>query len=288
MPYSRKVDNAYCQSKKLPDHMIRYTNVWSFKSNYGAKFDRFLHTIKAVLEFNHLLKELYTTENYDDTEFWNTVSKHLKTEHFISKKPKLLKKFFKSFYFKENLAEYSDKQDVVEQLNSQCLAIYKFDKNNMILLNSSDYPVDCPPIEVETEEKIPQPNETQDVVSKLMADRTTHYESPDLDKINASEYFKASAYSLFSAENEHLVGVLKNVNTSINPAEFYGLDSYNQSYNSIPKLSDLEYTFPDWVHESNSQCNQYTHFHRYVAVQSQLDMYFKMKATYFKDKGFGC
>lgn len=282
MPYSKKVKNAKCQSKKLPSHMIRYTNVWSFKSNDEAKFQRFSNTIKAVLDSKHLLSKLKATDIYDDYQFWKSVSKYLKAEYSISKKPGLLKKFFKNFYLKETSCEFFESQDELESLNVRCIATYKFDKNQMILLNSTGEKILPIPIQnkIVEKEKIPESSmhgdDTQEVLNKLPTEGTYYNESPDLEKLNASEYFKSSAYSLFSAETEHLVCVLENIKPTIDPSKFYSIDSYDQPYNKVPTLADVDYALPDWVFEPNSHRNQYTHFHRCVAFQSQLELFYRM------------
>lgn len=253
MAYPKKNTNSKYNSKRLPNNMMKYTSVWSFKTNENAKNQRFISTIKAVLEHDYLLDNVIN-DNYDDINFWNTVSTYLKVEFFINKKPILLKKLFENFYIKEDFAEFNENLDLIKELNQQCLSTFKFNKNNMIVLNKKD-----------GELAVKENNDRADKICSNSGHN--NFSSPN--EIIPSEFFKSSAYSLFTEEVNYLSSFFLDNTPNIEN----GLVSLDTNSNILPTLADISFTIPDWVYQRNSQNTQYSHYYRYNALKSQLELF---------------
>lgn len=252
MAWPSKSNKSKCSSKKLPSNMLKYTSVWSHRTNANAKQQKFTSTIKAVLKHKDFLIDV-SNDRHDDMDFWNTVSTYLKTDFCICKKPILLKKSFENFYTKEDFEEDNENQITMKHLHEQCVSTFRFDKNNMIILNNLDGLLEKNTIE-----------EHKDVV--VSNSGLDHLSSSE--EILPSEFYKASAYSLFAKEVNNLTYVFEN-NKLKNQHDFVVSDTYSD-LKTVPTLTDIEYTIPDWAYQ-NFQNTQHLHSYRYMALTSQLE-----------------
>lgn len=255
MAFPNKSSKSKCNSKRLPSNMMKYTRVWSLTKNENAKHQKFISTIKAVLKHKELLTDA-DNDGYNDMDFWNKVSTYLKTDLSLSKKPILLKKSFENFYTREDFKEYNENQNTMKQLNKQCISTFKFNKDNMIILNNLVSQLE----ENEIEEQ------KNDVGSSI---GLNHLSS--LNEILPSDFYKTSAYSLFAEEVNNLTYFIEN-NKLNDEYDFVFSNSYSDSKN-VPTLTDIEYTIPDWAYQRNTQNTQYSHYYRYMALKSQLEIF---------------
>ena len=247
-----------CNSKKLPSSMMKYTSVWALKTNENAKQEKFISTIKAVLKHKQLLTDV-NNDSYDDIDFWNAVSTYLKTDYSICKKPILLKKSFENFYTKEDFNEYDEYRNTMKQLNEQCVSTFKFNEDNMIVLNNLDG-------------QLEENQDEEHKVNEGSGSGLNHLSSSK--EILPSDFYKTSAYSLFAEEVNNLTYVIEN-NKLNNEDDFVVTNAYSDS-KSVPTLTDLGYTIPDWAYQRDSPNTQYSHYYRYMAMKSHLEKFHNM------------